>query len=47
MKALKSRVDGHILICRDTSIRWLSLWERLLFLFNLTDAEKLDKTNGS
>ena len=41
----ESRVDGHVLMCRDGSIRWLSIWERLKYLFGLTTADKLDTTS--
>lgn len=37
-------VDGPYLLCRDGSMRWLTLWERILFFLKVTDASTLDKT---
>lgn len=40
-----SSIDGHILMCRNRSIRWLTLWERLQYLFKFKTATELDSTS--
>lgn len=36
-------IDGPLLVYRDGQMHWLTLWERFLFLFGWTDAEKLER----
>lgn len=36
-------IDGPFLHFSDAQMHWLSPWERILFFFGLTDAEKLQR----
>lgn len=36
-------VDGPLLCFSDGQLHWLTPWERILFAFALTDAEKLER----
>jgi hypothetical protein len=38
-----NHIDGPLLVCRDGTPHWLTLWERLLLRIGLTDVVKLDK----
>jgi len=44
MKYGEPHVDGHILICRDGTIKWLTLLERILLILGIKNAKSLDKT---
>lgn len=39
-------VDGPMLICRDGTIHWLTIWERLQFRLGFIDIDYLDKKHG-
>ena len=36
-------IDGPLLHFSDGQLHWLGLWERVLFFFGMTDAEKLQR----
>ena len=36
-------IDGPLLYFRDGQLHWLTLWERFLFAFGWTDADKLER----
>jgi len=38
-----SHIDGPVLTFRDGQMHWLNFWERFLFYFGWTDAERLER----
>lgn len=38
-----NHIDGPLLYFSDGQLHWLTLWERALFAFGLTDATRLQK----
>jgi hypothetical protein len=38
-----NHIDGPVLTFRDGQMHWLTIWERLMFRFGLTDAERIER----
>lgn len=42
-----NHVDGPLLVCRDGTPHWLTLWERMALRAGLTTMDALDRRHNS
>ena len=43
LPCIKPHIDGPMLLCSDGSFVWLSMLDRMLLFFEITDVSKLDR----